>query len=72
MWLGIGYLVCMLLCLIYILNYVYSVYPKELKRKVRLNDIYIGKMLLVMLFQPIGLLAIIIDTINEYFKKRGK
>ena len=71
-WLGIGYLVCVLISLVYLLLYAFVIYPKTLNRKVRLDDIYIWRLLFAILIQPFGLLIIIVDTIVEYFKKRSK
>jgi len=62
-WLGIGYLVCVLISLAYLLLYAFVIYPKTLNRKVRLDDIYIRRLLFAILIQPFGLLIIIVDTI---------
>jgi len=62
-WLGIGYLVCVLISLAYSLLYAFVIYPKTLNRKVRLDDIYIRRLLFAILIQPFGLLIIIVDTI---------
>ena len=77
-WLGIGYLACMLISLVYIFYFIYVAYPERLKRKVRISDLYILRIFFVILIQPFGLIVIIIDTIVEIIKelkrikKRGK
>ena len=77
-WLGIGYLACMLISLVYIFYFIYVAYPKELKRKVRIDDFHILRILLAILIQPFGLLIIIVDTIVgiikdlKRIKKRGR
>ena len=77
-WLGIGYLICVFISFAYISYFIYIAYPKELKRKVTIDDIYISRILFAILIQPIGLIVIIIDTIVgiikdlRRIKKRGK
>ena len=78
MWLGIGYLACMLISLVYIFYFIYVAYPERLKRKVRIDDFHILRILVAILIQPFGLIVIIIDTIVgiikdlRRIKKRGK
>jgi hypothetical protein len=78
MWLGIGYLACMLISSVYMLLYIYVIYPRTLHRNVGIKDVYVIRILFAILIQPIGLLIIIVDAIVgiikdlRRIKKRGK